>query len=262
MAKQPKRMSRKELKRPDEVEVALKGMWGFIERHWRVMVGVAVALLVIGAATSIFGRMQKSDKETQAAALQKALVPLASPIGEEAPAAQKIAGQEVFPTADAARKASSERLAAFISEHPDAVKSSGIALLQASLGADGATADPAALQKWIADNEKSSLASVARFQLGQSQERAGQKAEALASYRAVADASQGIVKAMALMAIGDLHNPMAGGSGDPSAAREAYTAARDALGPRPKADPDDILALSLGQPYIFAELQTKLALLE
>lgn len=262
MAKQPKRMSRKELKRPDEVEVALKGMWGFIERHWRVMVGAAVALLVIGAATSIFGRMQKSDQESEAAALQKALVPLASPIGEEAPAAQKIADQEVFPTAAAARKASSERLTAFVAEHPDALKSNGIALLQASLGADGTAADPAALQKWLADNEKSSLVPVARFQLGQSQERAGQKSEALASYRAVADGSEGIVKAMALMAIGDLNNPMAGGTADANAAREAYTAAREALGPRPQANPDDILALSLGQPYIFAELQTKLALLE
>lgn len=262
MAKQPKRMSRKELKRPDEVEVALKGMWGFIERHWRVMVGTAVALLIIGAATSIFGRMQKSSRESEAAGLQKALLPLSSPIGEEAPAAQKIEGQEVFPTAAAARKASSERLATFVSEHPDALKSSGIALLQASLGADGTAADPAALQKWLADNAKSSLAAVAHFELAQTQERAGQQAEALASYRAVADGSEGIVKAMALMAIGDLHNPMAGGSGDANAAREAYTAARDALGPRPQANPDDILALSLGQPYIFAELETKLALLD
>lgn len=262
MAKQPKRMSRKELKQPDEVEVALKGMWGFIERYWRVMVGAAVALLVVGAATTIMGRMSKSTQEEQAAALQKALVPLSSPIGEQAPESQQVAGQETFATAAAARKAASERLNAFVAEHPESTKAEAIALLQASLGADGAAADPAALTAWLGANADSSLVAVAQFQLAQSQERAGQKAEAMATYRKVADASQGVVKAMALMAIGDLNNPLAQGAGDANAAREAYTAAREALGTRPKADPDDILALSLGQPYIFAELDTKLALLE
>ncbi|MCB9729359.1 MAG: hypothetical protein H6744_15750 [Deltaproteobacteria bacterium] len=262
MAKQPKRMSRKELKRPDEVEVALKGMWGFIERHWRVMVGAAVLLLAIGATTSIVGKMRRSNKQAEATALKEALAPLASPIGEEPPAAQKVPGREVYPTAQAARKAADERLAAFAAEHPEALDEPGVALLQASLTADGAGPDPAALQQWLDKHEKSSLALVARFEKAQAQERAGQPAEALTTYRAIADSSQGTIKAMALMAVGDLQNPLAGGTGDASAAREAYTAARDALGPRPAADPDDILALSLGQPYIFAELQTKLALLE
>ena len=55
MAKKSKRMTREELRQPDEVQMALKGMWDWIEAHWRTLAAGGVALLVAGAVTASLG---------------------------------------------------------------------------------------------------------------------------------------------------------------------------------------------------------------
>ena len=66
---------------------------------------------------------------------------------------------------------------------------------------------------------------------------------------------------MAWMAVGDLQNPLALTSGgDSGLARKAYEQATQALGPRAAAAPGDLYA-SLSAPYLYAELDARLALL-
>ena len=63
------------------------------------------------------------------------------------------------------------------------------------------------------------------------------------------------------MAMGDLVNPLVAKPGDAAKAREHYEAAKKALGPKPAVSADDVFA-SFSEPYLYSELDNKLALLD
>ena len=63
------------------------------------------------------------------------------------------------------------------------------------------------------------------------------------------------------MSLGDLVNPLVSAKGDAAKARGHYEEAKKALGPKPPVAADDVFA-SFSEPYLYSELDNKLALLD
>ncbi len=97
--------------------------------------------------------------------------------------------------------------------------------------------------------------------IAQAKERAGDREGAKAAYTKVTELGTGLMRGLALLAIGDLDNPLAHDGGDAAAAKEAYTRAKAELPPRPAATPGDLLGAAFGTPYTHAEIESRLALL-
>ena len=97
--------------------------------------------------------------------------------------------------------------------------------------------------------------------LARRQAAAGDAATAAQTYQRLVDASHGATRAFAFMAMGDLVNPLITSPGDTAQARDYYTKAKKALGPKVKAADDDVFA-SFSEPYLYSELDNKLALLD
>lgn len=265
MAKKPKRMTRKELREPDEVQVALKGLWDWLERHWRLLAGAGLAVLAVGAATTVMGSMAEDASFEQADALRDALAPLTAPVGDPPPGAAAQADGNVtrYPDRAAAVSTAIERLDGYVASQPDAPGVNVAKILPSTLRATGS--DPAAaaqeIAAWLAANPGHLLEQSAMHALAEAHARAGSRSEALAAYQDLANRSSGLIRAIALMAVGDLQNPLAHPDGDHAKALTAYKEAQAALGPRPPRDAADIFA-ALSEPYIYAEMDSRLALLE
>ena len=261
MAKKQKRMSRKELRQPDQVQVALSGWWDRLEQHWRLLVAGGLALLVAGIGSSVYKRSAVADAQSRAEMLRSALDPLTAPLGEiEADAPDYVKSIERFDDRAAARAAALERLntvSADANESVTGIKTLLTGVLTPADDANGA----AALKDAAADAALAPLHTGIQFALAQRQAGAGDLDAAMETYKALASQSTGMTKAMALMAQGDLKNPLVVDGGDGAQAKTLYESAQAALGPRPKTDPNDIFA-TLSEPYIYGALERKLALLD
>ena len=259
MAKKQKRMSKQELREAGAVEEVLSGWWIHLERHWKMLVAGCFGLLIAGGATSFYDQQVTSQGGEVSDAMETALYPLNAPVGDPDPSAPDYAKAfERFADADAARAASVERIQTFLGTHGDAKVAPAARALHASLMADNAAA--------ITDLESASATegafqTTALMNLGRRQSAAGDAAKAAATYQKVADSSTGAIKALALMALGDLQNPLVSAPGDAAKAREHYQQAKDALGPKPAVSADDVFA-SFSEPYLYSELDNKLALLD
>ncbi len=145
-------------------------------------------------------------------------------------------------------------------QHGDAQVAGAARVLKASLDAgDAGSTD--VLKAATDDADLAPFSATALMALGRRLVAAGQADKAAEAYQRVADMSQGAARAMALAAMGDLVNPLVAAPGDPTKARELYTAAKAALGPKPPSAPGDVFA-ALQQPYLYSELDNKLALLD
>ena len=259
MAKKQKRMTRKELREPDAVQQALSGWWVHLERYWKMLVAGTFGLLIAGGATSLYNEQVSSNEGKVADAIEAALYPLNAPLGDPDPSAPEYAKAfERFQDADAAKAAGVDRLQVFLSENSDAALTPSVKVLRAALVSDSAAALPDLEAGAAADG---ALQATSLMNLGRVQIAAGKRGEAQATYAKLAENSAGAIKALALMTLGDLHNPLVNDKGDAAKAREHYTKAKEALGPKPAADADDVFA-SFSEPYLYSELDNKLALLD
>lgn len=257
MAKKQKRMSRKELRKPDEFELWLKGVWERLEKYWKLMVGGLAAFAVVGIVGSLVSSSMESSRQDQAFAFARAIAPITAPLGEAPDNPNAVADdRERFSDREAALTEAKKRLDAFLGEHSDTRFSPAAEWLRAAV--DGK--DAVALEAWIAAHQDNPLSVSGWLAVGDAHARAGATDKARQAYRKAADAGDGFGKAIALMAIGDLSNPLAVAGGDAGAAKAAYEEAKKVVGERPPKDPLDIFA-TFSEPFIYAELDNKLALL-
>jgi len=261
VAKKQKRMTRQELKQPDKVEVVLSGWWVRLEQYWKILAAGCVGILIAGAATSMFKDQSNARQAGVDDAFEAALYPLTAPTGDEDPSAPDYAKVfERFADPTAARAAGVDRIQAFLSAHPESDTAGATRILHASIQADDAAAI-AALDSAANDPSQSRLQATALMALGRRHAAAGDAARAVETYQRLADSTKGATRALALMAMGDLSNPLVSAPGDAAKARDHYTKAREALGARPPIAADDVFA-SFSEPYLYSELDNKLALLD
>jgi len=261
VAKKQKRMTRQELREPDKVEQVLSKWWVRLEQYWKMLVAGCLGILVAGAATSVYKEQAKASSAEVANAVAEAVYPLTAPVGEADPNAPDYAKAfERFPDAAAARAAGDGRLSAFLSAHGQADIAGAVGILQASIS-DDPTAAMGTLEAAANDPKQTPFQPTALMALGRRQAAAGDVAKATQTYQALAEKTSGATRALALMAIGDLSNPLVTSPGDAAKARESYMKAREALGPKPAVSVDDVFA-SFSEPYLYSELDNKLALLD
>lgn len=252
-------MSKQELREADAVEEVLTGWWIHLERYWKMLVAGCIGLLIAGGASSLYNTQAVTQDSAVSDAMETALYPLSAPIGDADPSAPEYAKAfERFADTDAARAAGTERIGTFLGAHSDAKVAPAVRALQGSLMADD-TAAIAELES--AAGTEGAFQATAMMNLGRRQSAAGQGDKAAATYQKLAESSTGAIRALALMAMGDLQNPLVNAPGDATKAREHYTKAKEALGPKPAVSADDVFA-SFSEPYLYSELDNKLALLD
>ena len=250
-------MSKQELREPDAVEQALAGWWVHLERYWKILVAGSFGLLIAGGATTLYNEQVHNQGSEVSDAMEAALYPLNAPVGEPDPSAPDYAKAfERFQDSDAAKNAGVERIQNFLSAHPDAKSAPAVRLLQAALVSEGAIGE---LETGA--QQADAFQATTLMNLGRRQSAEGKTSEAAATYQKLADSSKGAIRALAFMALGDMQNPLVNASGDSAKAREHYTKAKEALGPKPAVDADDVFA-SFSEPYLYSELDNKLALLD
>ena len=73
MAKKLKRMTKQELRAPDEVQVKLQGLWTWIENYWRHLAITASVLVVGGGVATVMDNNSQAEVYADADALGQAL---------------------------------------------------------------------------------------------------------------------------------------------------------------------------------------------
>ncbi len=264
MAKKMKRMSKEELRAPDQVEVALRTTWERLSDHRNKLLGALAVVIVAGVGLSVWQSSKRADTQARAEALRKAMAPLNAPIGPPDPAVDPATTVplERFDTREAALAAAEERLSAFLQAHGDAPDALPARFARASalLGQKKAAEAAKELEAVVAEAGDSALRAPALEKLAQAYVLSGDRAKAVETYTKLVDGSKGTLRALALIALGDLHHPLVVQGGDVAQARKYYDEAKTVLGPKPATDPNDIFA-QFSEPAIYAELDRKLSTL-
>lgn len=263
MAKKLKRMTKEELRAPDEVQVKLQGLWTWIESYWRHLAAFAGVLVVGGAAATVMDNNAQVEIHADADALGAALAPLSAPVGD-APAGVEVDPDEKrYETRAAALEAANTAIASYMGSRPNSTAQVALSALAPAVASQAGDAKGAAdkLSAWVTANPSSSLQASALHALAEARAASGDTTGAIEAYRNMALQSEGALKALAFMAMGDLQNPLSVKGGDATKARTAYEEASKALGPRPNTPPGDIYA-ALTEPYLYAEIENRLALLQ
>ena len=263
MAKKLKRMTKQELRAPDEVQVKLQGLWTWIENYWRHLAITASVLVVGGGVATVMDNNSQAEVYADSDALSQALAPLSAPIGEAPPGVEVDPDEKRYDTRAAALEAANTAIDAYVTARPSSKAHVALSALAPAVAAQAGDPKGAAerLGSWVTANPQSSLQASALHALAEARAAAGDKAGAIEAYQNLALQSEGSLKALAFMAMGDLQNPLSVKDGDVTKARTAYEEASKALGPRPKTPPGDIYA-ALTEPYLYAEIENRLALLQ
>jgi uncharacterized protein YidB (DUF937 family) len=263
VAKKMKRMTKEELRQPDEVQIKLQGLWNWLEAHWRLCVYGAGALVAVGLGSTVMDGQALSAAHAEADALADAVAPLTAPIGEAIPGAEIDPDQVRYETRALAVEAAHASIQGYVATNPEALSAEALGVLAPAIAAQAGDAAGAAsaLTTWVGAHPNSSLQASALHALAEARAGSGDRAGALEAYRQLAAMSQGAIKALAFMAMGDLQNPISVADGDRTKARIAYEEATQALGHRPELPPGDIYA-AISEPYLYAEIENRLSLLK
>ena len=256
-------MSKQELRAPDEVQVKLQGLWTWIENYWRHLAVSAGVLMVGGAVATVMDNSSQADVYSDADALSEALAPLSAPIGDAPAGVEADPDEKRYETRVEALAAANTAIDAYVAARPNSKAHGALSALAPAVAAQAGDPKGAAekLGAWVTANPNSSLQASALHALAEARAASGDTAGALEAYRTLALQSEGFMKALAFMAMGDLQNPLSSKDGDATKARTSYEEASKALGPRPKTPPGDIYA-ALTEPYLYAEIENRLALLQ
>lgn len=266
MAKSKKhRMSKQELRAPDEVEVALRGFWEKLYKYRKLALAGVVVLVAAGVAVWVIGKTQRAGVENRSDALREATAAIGAPIGPEPVQNPRLASLPRPPRFDdegARIAAANTSLTKFLGDHSGEPVSQLVRLAAANAklnqgDAAGALAD---VEGWLGDFGSSLAVPVALELKARAQVAAGKLDDAKGTLDALSKAvGPGTLKALALTDLADLDNPVLHDGGDPAKAKASYEAALAALPPEPE---DDQPTLSImGKPGLLGRIENHLGLL-
>ncbi|MFT7580078.1 MAG: hypothetical protein ACI9MR_001745 [Myxococcota bacterium] len=238
MAKKQRRMSKEELKAPDEIEVALVKFADGVAKHKKLLLIGLGALIAVGVGLSVLSAMSSSSEASAADEFATATAALSSDVGESArPALQKSLVAN-YPDAASQRAAAKGGLATYAADHAgdDVLELVDLATAQITLADGDADATIAAVDAWLGKHADSPSRVVALELKARATLTKGDKPAALAAYEALAKDAIGPLKVEALVQVGDLNNPLINSGGDAAKAAGAYEQALAAMGPAPKSD--------------------------
>ncbi len=231
-----KRMSKEELRAPDQVEAFLNKIWERITKHKKIIIAVIVVFVGGGIVWTLMERAENEKLEATATALRGVFDPLVSPIVEDQETGAQIKetlGTNAYTERKLQLEAAQKGADEFLSNNPEAKAVQAVQFVKASSYA--AMGDPKKgsdeLVAWVEANKGSVLEFTALMQLGDAQIASGQTQEARATYEKVVELSDGqsLARAMAHTRLGDLSNPLMAKQGDSAAAVKSYEAAQEII---------------------------------
>ena len=241
--KRRKRMSKKELKEikaPDKFEVAIKRGWDALNKYRTAIIGSIVLLVGGGIAWSLARSATKAGAETRAEAFRSAMDPFVAPVGEPPKDEKKPPAyapkEERFADETAAMEAAKKRLAEFRQEYGSDNIDQAAELAEGSVLLRQGKSEEAAkvFEAWLQSNSSSPFKPVAQKRLSEAYANMGKIDKAKATLKELATGSSGLLKALALVALGDLNNPLVVAGADAAQARKDYEAAQELLGAKPE----------------------------
>lgn len=268
MAKTPttrRRMTRDELTQPDEVIGKLQDSYDWLNRYRWVILGGVGALVVVGAAWSIWSSMSSGKSEVVSAAFDKALWTTAAPVlpgDEEVPDVIKQQGIQTFKTEDARVQASIAALEAFLKEHDGTSLGDMAKALQGAARFDKGEFQAAAdaVSAWLATNEEHPMALVLHEEVGIALAALGKTGDAASHFEKLVAAPDWWFKANGHMRLGDLYSPLLDAKGaDKAKAIASYKAAVEAL---PKVGDDDDIDVAIAPRFLKEELEKRISMLQ
>lgn len=254
-----KRMTRSELRQPDEVMSKLEQVFEQMAQYRVLILGGIGALLVVAIGLSVMQSVSASGARKVSSEFAKVLRTANAPIvakGEE-PLVPLPAGTRSFETEEARAKAALEKLQAFSKEHGGGEIGKTASVLEAAtrfdLGEHQAAVD--ALTAYLQASPDSPLAPVIHHQLGIAHSQLGRASEATAHYQKLAEQGDWWFQAQGHMSLGDLVSPLVRADGaQKDKALASYKAALEAL---PK-EGGQVAA----QRFLKEELEKRVALLQ
>ena len=232
-----KRMSKEELRAPDQIELVLNKVWQGVTKYKKLIIASLILFIGGGVAYALHQKSQQEELDVTAAGLRGVFDPLVSPVvsnDADVDDLKKRLGTNVYTDRKTQLEASSKGADDFLAQHPNSKAVAAVKLVQASVKAPlGQPKEGAeALGTWLSENAGSTLELVALFQLGDAQLASGQLAEAKETYQKINTSSPDIslARALALTRLGDLQNPMMRPDGDVAAALKQYEAAKEIAG--------------------------------
>lgn len=269
MAKNPtsrRRMTRDELRQPDEVMSKLQGSYDWMNRYRWVILGGVGALVVAGGAWSIWSSMSSGKAESISADFDKALFVTSAPVlpaDEEVPEIIKKRGIVTFKTEDARTQAAIEALQTFLKNHEGSSLSDMAKALEGAAKFDKGEFQAAvdAVGAWLSSNEAHPMALVLHEEIGIGLAALGKTEDAATHFEKLAASSDWWFKATGNMRLGDLYSPLldAKGAGDKAKAVAAYKAAVEAL---PKLADDAEVDVAIAPRFMKDELEKRISMLQ
>lgn len=257
-------MTKEELRRPDEVQVALSSFWDKLYQYRKAVLGGVVALLAIGVAVWIIGASKRSGIESRSNELREAAQAVGAPVGPEPvldPRVAKLPRPPRFADEAARVAAANAGLDKFLADHAgDKVDELvQIAAINAKLNKGDSAGALSDVDAWLQAFPDSMARPVALELKARVQRAAGKKDDAAVTYDQLAKlVGPGVLRASALASVGDLSNPVLNaGAGDAAKAKNAYQAALAALPP----EDDDKMSMLTGKPGLRGEIENHLGLL-
>lgn len=259
-----RRMTRDELRHPDEVMTKLQGGYDWLNRYRWVILGGVGALVALGGAWSIWRSMSAGKDAEVSTAFTKALMVTASPVitgEEEVPESFKNQGIQVFRTEDARTDAAIAAIEGFLKEHEGSSFADMARALEGAAKFEKGDFQAAAdsVSKWLDANPEHPMAMVLHEEVGIALAALGKTSEAAAHFEKLTAADDWWFKANGHMRLGDLASPLHGKGTDKAKAIAAYKAALEAV-PEVKEDAEPDLAI--GPRFFKDELEKRITLLQ
>jgi predicted negative regulator of RcsB-dependent stress response len=251
-----KRMSKEELRTPDQVEIFLNNLWERVTKHKKAIIVAIVIFVGGGIAYALYKQSTGEAEEATAVALRGVFDPLVSPVvgdQETAVLVKENLGTNAYTDRKTQIAAALKGAEEFLSQNTESKAVAAVKFVQASSYAASGDAKKGAteLSTWLSENSGSVLEFTAMMQLGDAQLASGQVKEARETYTKVVSASPdlSLARAIALTRLGDLDNPLMTKTGNGSEAVKSYEAAHEIV----KGD---------GANPLSRELELKMALLK
>lgn len=259
-----RRMTRDELRQPDEVMSKLQGGYDWINRYRWVILGGVGALVLAGGAWSIWHSMSSGKQTEVSAALDKGLLLTASPVirgEEEIPDAFKKQGVQVFRTEAARTDAAIAAIEGFLKDHEGSSLADLARALEGSAKFDKGDFQAAAdsVSKWLDANPEHPMALVLHEEVGIALAALGKTQDAAGHFEKLTAASDWWFKVNGNMRLGDLYSPLTGKGNDKAKAVAAYKAAVEAL---PKVDDNMEADVATAPRFFKDELDKRISLLQ
>ena len=229
-----KRMSKEELRTPDQVEAFLNKLWERVTKHKTIIFIFLGLFLAGGIAYSLYEQAEDEKQEATATALRGVFDPLVSPVVADQEAvvqAKETLGTNAYTDRKLQLEAAQKGADEYLNSNADSKAASSIKFVKASTYSAMGDAKKGSeeLAAWIEANKGSVLEFAAMIQLGDAQVASGQPSEAKATFQKIVDDSPegSLARALAHTRLGDLSNPLMTDKGSSEAAVKSYEAAQE-----------------------------------